>query len=71
MLTPKKPWLFISAKDDAPRLTLTINAGGSAESDETELTVIPEISAPRPAVMTLTPLANRRMAARNMSGETT
>jgi len=34
---------------------LTISDGGSTDSEDTEVTVIPEISRPRPAVMTLTP----------------
>ncbi len=37
---------------------LTINVGGSTDSDDTEVTVIPEISLPCPAVMTLTPPVN-------------
>ena len=37
---------------------LTISAGGSTDSDDTEVTVIPEISRFRPAVMTLTPPVN-------------
>ena len=58
MLTPKKPYRCSSGQDDALRLTLTINVGGSTDSDDTEVTVIPEISLPRPAVMTLTPPVN-------------
>src|ERR1700757_4905535 len=42
----------------------TINDGGSSESDETDVTVMPEISPPTPAVITLTPPARRRIAAR-------
>ena len=37
---------------------LTISAAGSTDSDDTEVTVMPEISLPRPAVMTLTPPVN-------------
>ena len=37
---------------------LTISAGGSTDNDDTEVTVIPEISLPRPTVMTLTPPVN-------------
>ncbi|WP_312014636.1 hypothetical protein [Bradyrhizobium sp. AUGA SZCCT0240] len=51
-------------------MTLTISAGGSTDSDDTEVTVIPEMSLPRPAVTTLTPPVNWRMAPRKSSGET-
>ena len=43
---------------------LTIKAGGSTDSDDTEVTVMPEMSLPLPAVMTLTPPVNCRMALR-------
>src|SRR3954451_2638070 len=43
---------------------LTIKAGGSTDSDDTEVTVMPEMSLPLPAVMTLTPPVNWRMARR-------
>ena len=59
----------MSGRQEAPRLTLTINAGGSTDRDETEVTVIPEISLPRPAVMTLTPPVNWRMAPRKSPWE--
>ena len=36
---------------------LTISVGGSTDSDDTEVTVIPVISLPRPTVITLTPPA--------------
>jgi hypothetical protein len=36
---------------------LTINVGGSTDSDDTDVTVIPVMSLPRPAVITLTPPA--------------
>src|SRR2546423_13944630 len=49
---------------------LTIRDGGSTDSDDTEVTVIPLISVPRPAVMTLTPPARRRMADRKSLEET-
>src|SRR4051812_34822645 len=49
---------------------LTIRAGGSTDSDDTEVTVIPLISLSRPAVMTLTPPARRRMADRKSLEET-
>src|SRR5436190_15765438 len=49
---------------------LTIKAGGSTDSDDTEVTVMPETSPPRPAVMTLTPPVNRRMASRKSPAET-
>ena len=55
MFTPKAPWRLISGQDDAARLMLTTSVGGSTDSDDTEVTVIPEMSLPRPAVMTLTP----------------
>ena len=58
MLTPKKPYRFSSGHDDAVRLTLTISPGGSTDSEDTEVTVIPEMSLPRPAVMMLTPPVN-------------
>jgi hypothetical protein len=54
-LTPKTPRRFNSGQDDEPRLMLTINVGGSTDSDDTDVTVIPVISLPRPAVITLTP----------------
>src|SRR4051794_9809090 len=43
---------------------LTIKSGGSTDSDDTEVTVMPEMSLPFPAVMTLTPPVNWRMALR-------
>src|SRR4029079_6381901 len=43
---------------------LTIKAGGSTDSDDTEVTVMPETSLPLPAVMTLTPPVNCRIALR-------
>src|ERR1700730_6005810 len=49
---------------------LTIRVGGSTDSEDTEVTVMPEISLPRPAVMTLTPPARWRMAPRNSPAET-
>src|SRR5690348_14692393 len=70
MLTPNTPWRAINGHDEAARLTLTISDGGSTESDDTEVTVIPEISLPRPAVMTLTPPVRWRIAPRNSSAAT-
>jgi hypothetical protein len=49
---------------------LTINAGGSTDSDDTEVTVIPLISLPFPTVMTLTPPAKWRIALRKSFEET-
>src|SRR5258708_3239338 len=43
---------------------LTISVGGSTDSDDTEVTVMPVMSLPRPTVMTLTPPARWRMALR-------
>src|SRR5215213_2364940 len=43
---------------------LTIKAGGSTDKDDTDVTVIPEMSLPLPAVITLTPPVNWRMALR-------
>jgi hypothetical protein len=54
MFTPNKPYRFSSGHDEAARLTLTISEGGSTESEDSDVTVIPEISSPRPTVMTLT-----------------
>ena len=48
---------------------LTINAAGSTDSEDTEVTVMPEMSLPIPAVMTLTPPASRRMALRKSPEE--
>src|SRR6202000_3567165 len=59
-----------AGQDEASRLTLTIRVGGSTDSDETDVTVMPVISLPRPAVMTLTPPARWRMAPRKSSDET-
>src|SRR5882757_8543293 len=64
MFTPKKPSRFRIGHDEADRLMATIRDGGSTESDDTEVTVIPVMSLPRPTVMTLTPPVNCRMAAR-------
>src|SRR6185312_15666112 len=44
---------------------LTIRDGGSTASEATEVTVMPLMSSPRPAVMTLTPPASWRIAPRN------
>ncbi len=49
---------------------LTISVGGSTDSDDTEVTVMPVISLARPTVMTLTPPAKWRMAPRKSSEET-
>src|ERR1700709_2279407 len=49
---------------------LTIRVGGSTDSDETDVTVMPVMSLPRPTVITLTPPARCRMAPRKSSGET-
>src|ERR1700753_539187 len=70
MLTPKKPCRLSSGQDDDCRLMLTIMVGGSTDSDETDVAVMPEIFLPRPTVITLTPLARWRMAPRKSSGET-
>src|SRR4051794_27873356 len=43
---------------------LTIKAGGSTDSEDTEVTVMPETCLPLPAVMTLTPPVNWRIALR-------
>src|SRR5216684_2097891 len=64
MFTPKTPRRFRSGQDDDPRLMLTINVGGSTDSDETDVTVMPVMSLPRPTVITLTPPARWRMALR-------
>src|SRR6202000_1665061 len=47
---------------------LTIRLAGSTDSDDTDVTVMPDISLPRPAVMTLTPPVRWRIAPRNSSG---
>src|SRR6185436_7321581 len=60
----------ISGQEDAPRLTLTISVGGSTDSDVTDVTVMPLMSLPRPAVITLTPPVSRRMALRKSPAET-
>src|SRR4051812_45191984 len=70
MLTPKKPWRFTSGQDDASRLMLTISVAGSTDNDDTDVTVIPEISLPCPAVMTLTPPVNWRIAPRKSVEDT-
>src|SRR6266536_3531300 len=44
---------------------LTSSRGGFALSDVSEVTVMPVMSSPRPAVMTTTPPARRRMTERN------
>src|SRR5437870_13074568 len=69
MLTPKKAYRFTSGQHEASRLILTIKAGGSTDSDDTEVTVMPEMSQPIPAVMTLTPPVNRRIAWRKSPEE--
>src|SRR2546428_3815231 len=69
MLPPKKAYRFTSGQHEASRLILTIKAGGSTDSDDTEVTVMPEMSQPIPAVMTLTPPVNRRMALRKSCEE--
>ena len=56
------PRCFNSGQDEAERLTLTISEGGSTDSEVTEVTVMPVISSPRPAVMTLTPPLKWRIA---------
>src|SRR5260370_14928667 len=70
MLTRKTPRRFKIGQDDEPRLMLTINVGGSTDSDDTDVTVIPVISLPRPAVITLTPPAKWRMAPRKSPEDT-
>jgi hypothetical protein len=55
--------------DEDSRLMLTTSDGGSTDSDDTDVTVIPEISLPEPAVITLTPPARRRIAVRKSAGE--
>jgi hypothetical protein len=70
ILTPKKPYRCSSGQEEAPRLMLTIRVGGSTDNDDTEVTVIPAMSLPRPTVMTLTPPARWRMAPRKSLGET-
>src|SRR6201992_666051 len=69
MLTPKTPWRFTSGQDDASRLMLTIRLAGSTDSDDTHATVIPVMSPPRPAVITLTPPVRWRIAPRKSSGD--
>src|ERR1700728_3282103 len=49
---------------------LTISVGGSTDSDDTEVTVMPVMSLPRPTVITLTPPARWRMAPRKSAEET-
>src|SRR3954465_3343357 len=70
MFTPKAPWRRISGKDEASRLMLTSRVGGSTDSEVTEVTVMPVMSLPRPAVMTLTPPVRWRMAPRKSAEET-
>ena len=59
-----------SGQDDDSRLMLTISVGGSTDSDDTDVTVMPVMSLPRPTVMTLTPPARWRMAPRKSAEET-
>src|SRR5439155_25915867 len=49
---------------------LTSSVGGSTESEVTDVTVMPAMSLPRPAVMTLTPPVRWRMAPRKSADET-
>src|SRR3954447_9445994 len=70
MFTPKAPWRRISGKEEASRLMLTISVGGSTENELTDVTVMPVMSLPRPAVMTLTPPVRWRMAPRKSAEET-
>src|SRR5260370_13955586 len=70
MFTPTEPYRFRSGHDEAARLTLTINEGGSTESEDSDVTVIPEMSSPRPTVMTLTAPAKWRIAPRKSWAET-
>src|ERR1700761_3908474 len=67
MLTPKKPSRSSIGHVDDARLMLTIRLGGSSDSEETEVTVMPVISSARPAVITLTPPARWRIAPRRSS----
>src|SRR6185312_14817011 len=64
------PWRLSSGQDEASRLTLTTSVGGSTENDDTDVTVMPVMSLPRPTVITLTPPARWRMAPRKSAGET-
>ncbi len=50
---------------------LTISVAGSTDNDDTEVTVMPDRSFPRPTVMTLTPPASERMALRKLSAVVT
>src|ERR1700738_5420200 len=49
IFTPKKPQVLSSGQDDDSRLMLTISVGGSTDSDDTEVTVMPVISVTRPS----------------------
>src|SRR3984957_7519964 len=49
---------------------LTTSVGGSTENDDTDVTVMPVMSLPRPTVITLTPPARWRMAPRKSTEET-
>src|SRR3954451_12007465 len=69
MLTPKARLRSSSGQDEADRLMATIKVGGSTDSDETEDTVMPEMSWPCPTVMTLTPPTSCRIAPRKSAGE--
>src|SRR3984885_11248297 len=69
-LIPKNPWRLSSGQDEASRLMLTTSVGGSTENDDTDVTVMPVMSLPRPTVITLTPPARWRMAPRKSTGET-
>src|SRR5258708_23265592 len=66
----KGRWGRISGKEEASRLMLTSRVGGSTDSEVTEVTVMPVMSLPRPAVMTLTPPVRWRMAPRKSADET-
>src|SRR5437868_2353560 len=48
----------------------TIRDGGSTDNEDTAVTVIPEMSLPRPTVITLTPPAKLRMPFRKSAEET-
>src|ERR1700722_2539823 len=69
MLTPKKPWRLRIGQDEDSRLMLTMRVGGSIDSDDTDVTVMPVMSLPRPAVITLTAPTRWRIAPRKSSGD--
>ena len=62
---------YVEVDEPEPEAAPLIGAaGGTVDADDTEVTVIPEISLANPAVMTLTPPVNWRMAPRKSPWET-